>query len=521
MAAVVGGAAASALVVGAAPPGGVAWAVQADLARPTAADADLAVFYRARGYRPLWTGWSGMRPEASQLVDMLATSDQDGLRPQDYQPTRLRGLIAAAERRDEAALARAELALSRAYAAYAVDLRQPPVQGELVYTDRALAPPRTSAASVLEAAGEARSLHDHLAGLTTSNPIYAALRAGLADYRRRWGRLPQIDVPEQTLAPGARGAAVAALRIRLGLPGEGAYDGRTASAVRDFQAVHGLRPTGRADVATLRALNRGAGPYEALARANLARARALPVDLGPRFILVDAAAQRLWLYENGVATTTMKVVVGEPAHATPAMAGMMRYAVFNPYWNVPEDLVRDRIAPRYLREGQAYFEAEHLEALSDWSDDARVLDPRAIDWRAVASGERPLRVRQKPNARNMMGRVKLMLPNDLGIYLHDTPDRALFAERERAFSAGCVRLERAMELADELVGEGPAAHALAAGRETRVDLAAPVPVFIVYLTAAPEEGGRLAFRPDLYNRDAALLASLEARGPTSTQVATR
>src|SRR5690606_9273078 len=119
------------------------------------------------------------------------------------------------------------------------------------------------------------------------------------------------------------------------------------------------------------------------------------------------------LYEDGAPRMTMKVVVGEPAHATPAMAGTLRYAVFNPYWNVPEDLVRDRVAPRYLRQGRAYFDGERMEALSGWSKAARVLDPATIDWRAVAAGERSLRVRQKPHARNMMGKVKLMLPNEL------------------------------------------------------------------------------------------------------------
>src|SRR5690606_35207830 len=159
------------------------------------------------------------------------------------------------------------------------------------------------------------------------------MRAGLADYRARWGRLPQIHVASgATLAPGAQGARVEALRVRLGLSAGGVYDAKLAARVADFQTAHGLPATGRADASTVRALNRGAAGDAALAVANLERARALPAHLGRRFILVDVAAQRLWLYEDGVATTTMKVVVGEPAHATPAMAGTMRYAVFNPYW---------------------------------------------------------------------------------------------------------------------------------------------------------------------------------------------
>src|SRR5690606_15610209 len=142
-----------------------------------------------------------------------------------------------------------------------------------------------------------------------ANPVYAAMRAGLADYRARWGQLPQTHVPNgPALAAGARGPRVEALRVRLGLPEAGAFDAELAERVRAFQAAHGRAATGRADASTVRALNRGAAAYEALALANLERARALPANLGPRFILVDAAAQRLWLYEDGVARMTMKVV---------------------------------------------------------------------------------------------------------------------------------------------------------------------------------------------------------------------
>src|SRR5690606_20942831 len=117
--------AASALFFAATPVGEVAGALRVDLARPAAADAELATFYGTRDFKPLWTGWRGVRPEAKQLVDLLATADRDGLRPSDYRPRHLRALIAGAEQGDAKDLAEAELALSRAYAAYAGDLRRP------------------------------------------------------------------------------------------------------------------------------------------------------------------------------------------------------------------------------------------------------------------------------------------------------------------------------------------------------------------------------------------------------------
>lgn len=498
-------------------------ALQVDLQQGAAADPDVAAFYAKRRYKPLWTARGRLRPEAEELVTLLADAGREGLRPADYRPEQLRSLITAAEFGDPDALAAAELALTRAYAAYVVDLRQPRRAAQMTYTDPAVSGPNVTARSALAVAGKARSLHGVLDDAQEMNPIYAGLRDGLADYRARWSSLPQTRVPPgATLAEGAKGPRVKALRQRLGLPAAGGYDRRLTEAVTAFQSAHGLAASGHADAETIAALNLGARRYEDLARANLARARALPADLGRRFILVDVAAQQLWLYENGKPTQSMKVVVGKPATATPAMVGVMRYALFNPYWNVPPDLVRERVAVRYLKEGQAYFDGEGMEALSDWTDAARPIDPRKVDWKAVAAGKREVRVRQKPGAHNMMGQVKLMLPNELGIYLHDTPNRELFAEAERAFSAGCVRLERAVDLASAVVGSSKAQAALAAGGETRVNLAKPLPVYIAYLTATPAEAGGLTFHHDIYGRDAPLLASLDGRpAPKGPQVAAR
>ncbi|MDB5443989.1 MAG: hypothetical protein JWP73_2365, partial [Phenylobacterium sp.] len=110
-------------------------------------------------------------------------------------------------------------------------------------------------------------------------------------------------------------------------------------------------------------------------RANLERARALPADLGPRYVLVDAAAQTLWLYEDGRTVGSMPVVVGKLSEPTPTMAGLIRYAVVRPYWNLPPDLTAHAVAPRVLRYGPGYLDSQDMEALSDWTDQARLLAP--------------------------------------------------------------------------------------------------------------------------------------------------
>jgi murein L,D-transpeptidase YcbB/YkuD len=143
--------------------------------------------------------------------------------------------------------------------------------------------------------------------------------------------------------------------------------------------------------------------------------------------------------------------------------------------------------------------------LSDWSERARTIDPATVDWQAVAAGRRELRVRQLPGPDNAMGRMKFMFPNDLGIYLHDTPDRNLLREEARLFSSGCVRVEDAPRLARWLFGRMP--EPSSRQPEQNVQLLQPVPVYITYLTAAPEGDG-VVVRHDVYGRDLAQMATI-------------
>ena len=226
----------------------------------------------------------------------------------------------------------------------------------------------------------------------------------------------------------------------------------------------------------------------------------MPAEPPPRYILVDAAAARLWTYENGRVRDTMRVVVGRITDQTPMIAGMIRYATLNPYWNVPPDLVASRIAPNVLDDGMSYLRGRGYEVLSDWSNNPVQLDPETIDWAAVAAGRREIRVRQRPGPSNAMGRMKFQFPNNLGVYLHDTPERDLLRETARQFSAGCVRVEDAPRLARWLFGRMPTAPSRAP--EQQVPLHQPVAVYITYLTAAPD-GDRIAFREDVYGRDSA------------------
>lgn len=392
-------------------------------------DADLQWFYAARSYRPLWTTPGGsLDPAAHALLELLETAPRDDLQPAALGAGPLRmALERVAPTAASVYLARAELAISRAFADYVRALRQAPA-AEMAYESQNLRPRVASALDVLREAGRAPSLDAYVRQMQWMHPLYAELR-----------RSPLAD-------PGV--------------------DAATRQAVVS----------------------------------NLARLRALPPSRQGRHVLVDAASARLWMYENGRPVDSMKVVVGKPTLQTPMIAGYIRHAVLNPYWNVPTDLVQNKIAPNVVRRGVGYLGKTGYEVLSDFTPDAIVIDPATVDWGKVAAGEAEVRVRQLPGKTNAMGKVKYEFPNPLGIYLHDTPDRDLMAKEARQFSSGCIRVEDAKRLGAWLFA-APLPQDVSAP-EQKVSLPELVPVYVTYLTLRLENG-QVALGPDPYQRDKA------------------
>ena len=201
-----------------------------------------------------------------------------------------------------------------------------------------------------------------------------------------------------------------------------------------------------------------------------------------RSVVVDAASAQLFMMDNGRVVDSMKVVVGKPTSATPAITSTLMAATLNPYWNVPTDLTRTLIAPRVLKDGLTYLDKQHYEVVSGFKGEVTRLDPKLVDWQAVADGRIWVYVRQKPGPANSMGRVKFMIQDGNGIFLHDTPKKELFRETQRELSNGCVRVEDADRLARFLFGHAPSVAS--AAPEQQVMLPAPVPIMITRLDQA-------------------------------------
>lgn len=239
--------------------------------------------------------------------------------------------------------------------------------------------------------------------------------------------------------------------------------------------------------------------------ANLDRARSIPAR--GKFALVDSGEQRLTLFENGQPADSMKVIAGTPELPTPLIASIIYYATFNPYWHAPDHLVRKTIAPTVLKQGAKYLKSHGYHVLEAWSVTPKEVEPSAVDWKGAAAGTVHLLVQQDPGPLNSMGNLKFPFANPEGIYLHDTPNKALFSKEQRDLSNGCVRLEDATRFGAWLFGHDP----VAPGRdpETDVELPVPVPIVLTYLTVHVENG-KLAYLPDIYGWDKANSPSVVA-----------
>lgn len=335
------------------------------------------------------------------------------------------------------------------------------------------------------------------------NPLFVSMGHALQQYQSSWARLPQVKIPAgAALKRGSTGSRVRLLRTRLGLPAGDTFDQRLGEVVRAYQQVHGLgTPDGIAGIATIGSLNRGASYYVKRLAINMERAYRLPkTGLFPRYIVVDVGAAEAYLFDHDRVVDGMRVVVGASKTKTPMMAVLLKDAKANPYWNVPPELIRSLTARRIQEQGLSYLKDFHYEVLSDWSGNGQPVDPKTVNWSAIASGKKKptILVRQLPGPWNSMGEMKFETPNEYGIYLHDTPHKELFGKTDRWISNGCIRLEDYKRFATWVFGGVPQPST---SREQTFPAPQPVPVFITYLTASARGNG-VVFRPDPYGWDA-------------------
>lgn len=477
----------------------------------------LRFFYQQRGNQPIWVDEAGATERAQALLRALQNADRDGLDPTDYDLAPLLRDLGTTDR-----VAMAELTVSSTLLRYASDLH-----GGRALPARIGRDPRIVSVidpvQTLTAAADAPDPTTFLNALSPVDSVYTGLRDTLARYRAigaagGWPQLP--EGPE--LGPGSVDPAVRALRLRLQLTGDLApdaqgdtpsrYDENVRDAVRRFQHRHGLPENGVVGAQTRAALNIPVQDRIRQIRANLDRARWLPDDLGNTYVFVNLADFHLEVVEGGLEILRMRVVVGDPQTLTPVFSDKISYIEVNPYWNVPKSIaIKEKLG--VLRRNPGALRAQNIRVFGPGGEE---IGPGSVNWWAVNAGNWHYRLRQDPGPRNALGRIKFMFPNPYDIYLHDTPSRALFRRQVRAFSHGCIRVEKPIELATLLLrdnegyGRSRIERLIAKGANRPILLTNPVPVHIAYLTTWVGRDGVVHFRSDHYSLDASVIAAVSA-----------
>jgi murein L,D-transpeptidase YcbB/YkuD len=451
--------------------------------------------YASIGFRPIWTDETDLTARGRALVETLGRAESQGLDPDDY----LVDVLASPAGRDNELVAH-ELLLSAVALRFARDLGWGVTEPSEVDKANTYATRPFDPDAILRALTEDEDPGRTLLALAPSGPGYDALTNALVELRRirdggGWGPA----TPGAVRRLGHTGPRVKELRDELIARGDlpaasdsDVFDLALQNGLIRFQHRHGLEPDGIYGRAVVSELNVPVKTRIQQVRLGLERLRWLPRPLAGRRIAVNLAAFKAYVIEADKVVFATRAVIGKQYYETPMFTGSMTYLVINPYWNVPPSIARAEILPRARRD-PGYLARNHMEM------DGAI-------------------VRQLPGPWNSLGRFKFMFPNPHNVYLHDTPARPLFERAERAFSHGCIRVERPAELAALLLqSQGWTPERIAStvdtGQQTVVPLTTPIPVNISYATAFLDpEDGLLHYRRDIYGRDRKLVEALERRG---------
>jgi murein L,D-transpeptidase YcbB/YkuD len=471
--------------------------------------------YKLYGENPLWLSSDGLhKTRTKAITDAILLANTDGMRMDDYPIGPLAQAIAALKQTKTPTadqLATADVLLTASYVALGEDLMTGQIDPRTMQQAWHVDPEEENIDSSLVRNLRYEHLDQALGTLRPTDEDYAGLSKELQNWRKivangGWQPVPAVS---QNVKPGgsANPAALAAVRNRLAAEGiqvaaaggsdstagtraastSGTYDRGLAGAVAVFQQRHSINVDSALGKETIDAMNVPASYRLAEIAANMERYRWLPRTFGQRYIFVNVPAFRLEAYDSGQKVLEMKVIVGQEYEdkATPVFADSMETVVFRPYWNVPPDIAAKEIFPK----GSAYMASNNMETFNQGGQTG---------------------VRQRPGPKNALGYVKFLFPNDFNIYLHDTPNHELFNKDVRAFSHGCIRLEKPDELAQWVLGwpadkveqamrDGPDDHSVKVPKK--------IPVFITYFTTYINNG-QLYFGNDLYSRDDKLVPAV-------------
>lgn len=484
----------------------------------------VARYYEIEHFKGAWTD----PVQLGALISELESVSEDGLEPDDYHVIALRTFrdefaanrnLRVAEQADLELIA-TDAAMLALYHLYAGKVDPVSISSQWNFQARPIH--SESALELLSRTLANDGIAEAFARVRPEHVWYKEGRRRLADYREiaasgGWPTLPDGPV----IKPGDSDPRLPVLRSRLLATGDlqtpvvgsgDEFDADTEAAVASFQDRHGLTVDGIVGPATRAALNVPIEDRIDQIRINLERARWVLHELHGDFVLVDVAGFGVSYFRNDQPIWRSRAVVGRPYRKTPIFKAEIDHVVFNPTWTIPPGILAKDKLP-IIKRDPAYLARNNIRVIDR---NGRRVDPYSVDWKKYTGRNIPYQLVQDPGPSNALGLVKIMFPNPYLVYLHDSPAKSLFERDQRAFSSGCIRVQKAFELTELVLGD-PARwnqqtidRVIAGKRTQTVRLRKKIPVLILYWTAEPRRDGRVGFREDIYERDAAVLAALNS-----------
>lgn len=477
----------------------------------------LAELYRQQDCKPLWSDEAHL----GDLIKILRTSEFDGLLPNDYHWLLL---VKAKEdwrlgKLNDSTFVYAELMATASFLTYARDMWVGKVDPAKIYLEwnyekRTL--PENAPLELLNILNG--PLENIPAKLRPQAPVYGKLRKSfmrLDSLERRGLPWPTITYPGRDLSLGDTLCTIAEAKTRF--RNMSIYDGDSSTlfdeklvvAVKEFQRMINISQSGKLDKATVARLNFTIEEVRNTIRVNMERCRWLLHSLPDYYVVVNIASYTLNVMEKAKVKYSSRVIVGREQTMTPVFQANMSQIIFNPDWSVPLSIIDKEILPA-LKKNPGYLASHRMQLMRG---DA-VIDPYSVDFAAYTPKNFPYSVRQLPGDDNALGHLKFIMPNPYSIYLHDTPSRYLFKKEERAFSHGCIRVDKPTDLAAVLLK--PLGYnrewidKQIASKQTYVlALTKKIPIMLTYWTCYEDRStGGLQFFPDIYGRDGEILRGL-------------
>jgi len=496
-------------------------------------DGQLQRFYRAIDYRTAWTN----RKAIARLVDVIEESADDGLDPADYHFEEIRN-FAANPPESPALKARADLLMTDAVFTLMSHLRAGKVDPGSLDSNWNIATPKPGPNydQTLMSAVMGSKFPEMISALRNASPEYVRLRNGLVRYRKVAGnggwepvyqgpnieKVGQVDrrmplirqrlILSGDLSPDApRYHSVApADSSAMSAPSGEVYTQELYDAMMDFQERHGLSVDGIIGVETLNAMNYPAKLRVEQIRANLERERWYDGILGSTYVMVNIPAYSVEYVRDNAVRWKSRVIVGKRNLQTPVFGARIQSVIYNPRWVIPPGILAKEALPA-IRKDRGYLARHRLTVVNS---KGKPVDPSSVNW--YSNGGFPYRLVQASGDDGSLGRIKFNMPNKFMVYMHDTPTKPLFKRSFRAYSHGCVRVDRPYELAEHLLRDSEKwslpkiEAAINTGKTRTIPLSVKVPVYFFYQTAFTD-GDKIEFREDVYDRDKELLDALDSR----------